>query len=192
MPYPAKTNSHEILNEAIRQLELVGGERLSIRAVAAALGLAPNALYRYYADRDALLAAVADEGGRLLLAALAAAGSGSAGSGSAGVTAVRAVADAYLDFARSRPALYRTIMTDHVYAKGVRPAYDDLWDFSVGLLRDVAGEENAPQAAVAMWALLHGATVLEAAGVLAEKKPAGGIAFGLDALLAGIVSSAGD
>ncbi len=184
MPYPAKTNSHEILKEATRQLELVGAERLSVRAVAAALGLAPNALYRYYADRDALLAAVADEGGRLLLDALV-----SAGSGSVGDSAVRAVAAAYLDFARMRPALYRTVMTEHVFADGIRPAHDDLWVFSVELLRDVAGEDNAARAAVALWALLHGAAALEAAGVLAEKKPGSGIGFGLDALLAGMTRS---
>jgi len=181
MPYPAKTSPRAILDEALAQVERDGAERLSVRAVAAALGLAPNALYRYYADRDALLAAVADEGARLLLAAQE-----DAARGRAGADAVRALAAAYLGFARARPALYGTVMTEHAFPAGVRPAHEDLWVFAVGLLEDVVGDETAAEAVVALWGFLHGVAALEQAGVFGERKPDRGVAFGLDALLAGM------
>lgn len=181
MPYPAKTSAREILEEATAQLERDGADRLSVRAVAAALGLAPNALYRYYADRDALLAAVAEEGTRQLLGAVDA-----AARGQNGADAVRAFADAYLGFARARPALYGALVTERAFPVGHQPAHEDLWDFAVGLLGGVAGEETAEEATVAVWGLLHGAAGLEQAGLFGGRKPQGGVGFGLEALLKGM------
>ena len=181
MPYRAKTSASAILDEARGQLERDGADRLSVRAVAASLGLAPNALYRYYADRDALLAAVADEGARLLLAALE-----DAARGGDGTDAVRAVAGAYLDFARMRPALYGAVVAKHAFAEGFHSAHADLWTFAVDLLRGVTGEATAAEAAVAVWGLLHGIAGLERAGLFDERKPGGGVDFGLQALLDGL------
>src|SRR5690242_7467247 len=70
MPYPAKTNAQTILTAAISHLEQYGEEALSIRELARILGLSPHALYRYYPDRAALEAAMADEGFRYLREAL--------------------------------------------------------------------------------------------------------------------------
>ena len=185
MPYPAKTSPREILDEAMAQVERGGASRLSVRAVAAALGLAPNALYRYYADRDALLAAVADEGARLLLAAVE-----DAARGREGADAVRSLAAAYLGFARTRPALYATVMAQHDFPAGSRPAVEDLWDFATGLLGTLAGEGAADEATVAVWGLLHGAAGLDQAGLFGGRKPGGGgVAFGLEALLKGMARS---
>lgn len=181
MPYPAKTSPGAILNTAMAQLERDGANRLSVRAVAAALGLAPNALYRYYPDRDALLAAIADEGARVLLVALE-----DATRGHEGTAAVRALAAAYLGFVRTRPALYGTVMTQHAFPVGSRPAHEDLWVFATGLLRDVVGEESAAEATVAVWGLLHGAAGLEQLGIREEGKPGRGFDFGLDAMLEGM------
>lgn len=180
MPYPAKTNPRAILDVAMAQLERDGANRFSVRAVAAELGLAPNALYRYYADREALLAAVANEGSRLLLTTLE-----NATRGQTGEAAVRSLATGYLGFARTRPTLYGTVMDEHVFSEGFHPAHEDLWDFATGLLRDVAGEDAA-EATVAVWGLLHGVVGLEQAGTFGERKPGGGVDFGLDALLKGI------
>ena len=167
------------------QVERGGANRLSVRAVAAALGLAPNALYRYYADRDALLAAVADEGARLLLAEVE-----GAVRGREGADAVRSLAAAYLGFARTRPALYGTVMAQHAFPAESRPAREDLWSFATGLLGDVAGEGVAAEATVAVWGLLHGAAGLDQAGLFGEKKPGGGgVDFGLEALLKGMARS---
>ncbi|CAA9578767.1 MAG: hypothetical protein AVDCRST_MAG19-3772 [uncultured Thermomicrobiales bacterium] len=68
MLYPPKTSPRAIFDAAWEGFERDGAEGPAVRGVAAALGLAPNALFRYHLVGDALLAAVADEGAGLLLA----------------------------------------------------------------------------------------------------------------------------
>jgi len=50
----------------------------------------------------------------------------------------------------------------------------------------VAGEEAAAEATVAVWGFLHGVAGLEQAGLFGEKKPGGGVDFGLKTLLKGM------
>jgi AcrR family transcriptional regulator len=51
----------QVLKAARAVLDSGGVERLSMRAVARALGVAPNALYNYLADKDELLDVVLDD-----------------------------------------------------------------------------------------------------------------------------------
>src|SRR5215467_6778045 len=101
MPYPAKTNAHSILEASIEQLEQDGEEALSMREIASRLGLSPRALYRYYPDRAALEAAIAEEGFRRLRAALLE----DVGTRE-GEEALRAGATAYLAFAQAHTTWY--------------------------------------------------------------------------------------
>ena len=50
--------THEIKEEARRQLAVEGPQKLSLRAVARELGMASSALYRYFPSRDDLLTAL--------------------------------------------------------------------------------------------------------------------------------------
>ncbi len=50
--------THEIKEEARRQLAATGAQRLSLRAVARELGMVSSALYRYFPSRDDLLTAL--------------------------------------------------------------------------------------------------------------------------------------
>jgi AcrR family transcriptional regulator len=52
----------DIVAEARRQLAQTGAASLSLRAVARGLGMAPSAMYRYFASRDELLTALIVEG----------------------------------------------------------------------------------------------------------------------------------
>ena len=61
MVFPAKTDRARILSAAMEQLARDGMEKLSLRSLAASLDLAPNALYRYFASRSQLEAAIAAE-----------------------------------------------------------------------------------------------------------------------------------
>src|ERR1700689_1075106 len=70
MPYPSKTDRQTILSAALRDLAQGGIRELSLRNIAASLGLAPNAIYRYFSDRPALEAALANESARQLELAL--------------------------------------------------------------------------------------------------------------------------
>ena len=55
--------------------------------------------------------------------------------------------------------------------------------FTVEQVQRIAGSGRAPEAAVALWAFLHGAVPLEAAQVLGGLKPESGLAFGFEAWL---------
>ena len=55
MAYPLKTDRASFLSAALQQVESEGIENLAIRSVAAKLGLAPNAIYRYFEKFFAVL-----------------------------------------------------------------------------------------------------------------------------------------
>jgi len=183
MPYPAKTNARTILQAAIEYIEQYGEEALSMRELASRLGLTPRALYRYYPDRAALEAAIAEEGFRRLLVALV-----DAVDERVGKQALRASATAYLTFAQAHPAWYALLMRFHVQTPGLLEAGHETWTFVVGLVEDAVGAEKAASVAVALWAFLHGFIQLERSAILSEQKPRSGFQAGLEAFLSGLTT----
>jgi AcrR family transcriptional regulator len=179
MPYPSKTDRETILAAAIAQIEACGIRAMSLRSLAAALGLAPNALYRYFADRASLEAAVSAEMAARLHALLRNAAGKKAPAG-----AIRAIAAAYLKFARENRFLYEIFMQPCQGTPDEAAKHEQLWLFVVEKVASLTGPTRAPQAAVALWAFLHGFSALDAVGVFARGKPDNGLAFGLDAWLA--------
>jgi AcrR family transcriptional regulator len=95
MPYPSKTNRQTILSASGAGSGARGIRGLSLRNLAASLGLAPTAIYRYFSDRSALEAALANEAARQLELALR-----KAAEGCAPVTTIRQMSSAYIKFAR--------------------------------------------------------------------------------------------
>lgn len=183
MPYPAKTNAQSILAAAIDHLEQYGEEALSMRELASSLGLTPHALYRYYPDRAALYAAIAEEGFHRFHMALAAAVRTQVGK-----DALRTAATAYLAFAQAHPAWYSLLMKHRVQMPRFSQAGHEMWLFVMGLVESVVGPERAAEAAVALWAFLHGFIQLEGAAILNDEKPRSGFSMGLEALLSGLTS----
>lgn len=175
MPFPSKTDRGAILSAALEELSRGGIRNLSLRNIAATLGLAPNALYRYFSDRAALEAALADECARRLEMTLR-----KAAHGLVAANAIRRMAGAYLQFARDNRNLYEAFMSFHTPDHAGSPR-QSLWSFTVEQVQRMTGETHAKEAAVALWALLHGAATLEAGQVLGENKPASGFEFGLKA-----------
>src|ERR1700678_2471062 len=177
MPYPSKTDRQTILSAAVKELVHGGIRDLSLRNIAASLDLAPNAIYRYFADRRALEATLANEAARQLELALR-----KAADGCEPVTAIRKMSSAYLKFARDNPHLYEGMMTLHTAGEDAT-SHQSLWTFTVEQVQRIAGADRAAQASIALWAFLHGAATLEAAQVLGEIKPASGLEFGFEAWL---------
>jgi AcrR family transcriptional regulator len=101
-----------IVEEAFRVLEKEGLEALSLRGLAASAGVSKTAPYRHFADKHELLVTLAAEGfaalADLLEASLAKVADESPGDATAGA---RALSRAYLQFALSRPALYRLMFS---------------------------------------------------------------------------------
>jgi AcrR family transcriptional regulator len=177
MPYPSKTDRQTILSAAVKELARKGIRDLSLRNLAASLGLAPNALYRYFSDRAALEAALANEAARRLERALR-----KAAGGREPVTAVREMSSAYMKFAKDNRHLYEVMMSLHAPEHDAASLHS-LWAFTVEQVQRIAGPDRAAPASVALWAFLHGAVTLEAGQVLGDRKPASGLEFGLDAWL---------
>lgn len=153
-----------LVAEARRLLAREGLEALTLRAVARAAGVSQTAPYRHFADRRALVAAVAGEGFRELETAMAAAMAD--GGGRQGF---RGVALAYVRFGRQHPALYRVMFGPEVANTEALPELAATARSALDFVR--AGIEqlqahglvrpgDAATMAVAAWAALHGITSL--------------------------------
>ena len=176
MAYPSKTSRETILAAAVARVEEGGLQGLSLRALAASLEVAPNALYRYFSSRSALEAAIAREVSRLLKEEM----ERGLGNGDPRQT-LRDIARAYLEFARRRPKLYDLILRPCDTSAGEDDSQEDLWEFVVKHVSALTGAARAAEAAVALWAFLHGMVQLEAVKNL--EKPEVSFEFGLDAWL---------
>ena len=173
MAYPAKTDRGTILATALEQVEREGVEKLAIRAVAAELALAPNALYRYFDSLGALEAAVAEEARRQLLQVIEAA-VGRKGP----AEAIRAISEAYLRFALERPRVFALYLRTHGAEEHTPQCLENTAFFLKHVTR-VYGEKRAPAASHALWAFLHGSAVLLDAGLLSPDRASAHLRFGL-------------
>jgi AcrR family transcriptional regulator len=97
-----------IAHAARALLSAEGAAAVSMRRIAAAVGVTPMALYRHYPNRDALLAAVADRSFAELLERWRA----RPPSGGGAVAELHASFDALLDLAVDDPHLYRFLFTE--------------------------------------------------------------------------------
>lgn len=178
MAYPKVLSPEEILKTALHLVEHGGVDGLSLRAVAAELGVKAPSLYRYFADKEALENAVAEAILSLMLVEFRAK---SASRNPA--TRFRSMVEVYLRFARERFPLY-TFVVQHNhperYASGMGKA---VWDLIVKTASAVSGQPDDTAAAVATWAFLHGYATLEHSGAFGPSGPKGGLERGLEAFL---------
>jgi AcrR family transcriptional regulator len=158
------------LIEAGVELARSGGPgAVVLREATRMVGVVPNAAYRHFADRDALLAAVRDAAVRELARRMAD-GMSQVRAGPHTPTGaqfrLQAVGKAYLDFARTEPGLFDTAfaVTEHPLASQgndepqpleyLQAALDDL--VHAGLLEPA----RRPNIEYSTWATVHGLAVL--------------------------------
>lgn len=187
MAYPAKTDRTSILNAAMKQVENEGVQSLAIRSVASTLGLAPNALYRYFENLAALEAAVAEEARLQMLEAMqkAAGRKGPAES-------IRAVSEAYLRFAQQQPRVFALYLKTPGADSGkpqCTPQCTRNTEFFLEQVTRVYGEKRAWEASHALWSSLHGLAVLREAGVLSAAQASTSLRFSLQMWIDGALSS---
>jgi AcrR family transcriptional regulator len=167
-------------------LELVeseGVENLAIRSVAAKLGLAPNALYRYFGSLAALESAVAEEARLQMLEAMQKA------TGRKGPPeTIRAISEAYLRFAQQRPRVFALYLKTPQDGPPT-PQCTRNTEFFLEQVTRVYGAGRAWKAAHALWAFLHGLAVLLNAGVLPPEHAFSSLKFGLQIWIDGALSS---
>ncbi len=181
MPYPAKTNRDEILEAALTLLESDGLTTLSMRNLAAKLGVNASSLYHHFSGKEVLEKVLADEGARLLLERLKAATQNQSAQ-----EALKTTAKTYLAFANERPALYDLMIAPRPPEKAEAGAGKDLWNFVLARVGEVTKREDDTAAAVAFWSFLHGFVSLGRSGLFGLSGAQGGLEAGLGAFLIGL------
>ena len=159
-----------LLDEALATIRAEGVEGVTLRDIGTRLGVSRTALYRHFADKRALLAAVATEGFRILREQLVAAWEEGRGD-----TAFHAMGVAYVRFAADNPSHYRVMFggfvgpqtQDPELGTEARGAFQALVDAVAALQHDgVFHTDDAVLMATYTWALVHGIAMLAIDGQL--------------------------
>jgi AcrR family transcriptional regulator len=185
MAYPKLLSPEEILKTAVHLVEHGDADGLSLRAVAAELGVKAPSLYRYFADKEALEVAVAEE---ILAVMLGEFRTASATADPA--TRFRRMTNAYLRFARERFPLYAFVMQNRHPERYGSGAGKAVWNLLLETASGVSGQPDDTPAAVATWAFLHGYATLEHSGAFGPSGPKGGLERGVEAFLSNFHSRA--
>ena len=161
-----------LVDAALHIVETQGTEALTLRAAARSAGVSQAAPYRHFTNKEAILAAVAEEGFRSLMGAIrqaAAAGEGPLGR-------LRGVGIGYVTFATSHPSHFRVMfgreMADRRASPGLRRLATETFNLLVDSISDcqraglVRTEEPAADLALTAWSSVHGLSALLVEGVL--------------------------
>ena len=159
-----------LVEAALGLVQREGVEALTLRGAARLAGVSPAAPYRHFADKRALLAAVAEEGFRLLAAALREAG---------GTTEprerFRARGPAYVSFAIRHPSHFRVMfgreLADRTGYPGLRDAAAAAFDALIEGMAEaqragVVREGDPRDLGLTAWSAMHGLSSLLLTGRL--------------------------
>jgi len=159
-PYHHGDLRRALIDAASRLLETEGPSALSLRAVAREAGVSPAAPYHHFKDKGELLEAVAEEGWKMLDAAMARAKA----QAPSAREAMNGLGVAYVCFARENPALYR-VMYDTARDREDLPdqmnkdedsAYCKVRDTLIEAGADPADTLDLELATTAAWCGAHG------------------------------------
>jgi AcrR family transcriptional regulator len=161
-----------LLDAALHIVKTQGTEALTLRAAARLAGVSQAAPYRHFANKEAILAAVAEDGFRSLMAAMRHA----AAAGDSPLERLRAVGLGYVTFAKSHPSHFRVMfgreMADRSASPSLRQVATDTFNMLVDAMSDcqraglVRSEEPAADLALTAWSGVHGLSALLVDGVL--------------------------
>lgn len=173
MPSPTRTTNAKVIAAAQDVLEAAGPAGLTMQEVAARVGVRAPSLYKRFADREAVLAAVVaatvEELGRRLEAA----------------PDLTALATTYRAFAHERPEAFRLVFTPYAEEEALRRSAAPVLRAAAQLV----GEEDALAAARLFTAWATGFLHMELAGAF---RLGGDVdeafCYGLEHLLAGLVA----
>jgi AcrR family transcriptional regulator len=158
---------HALVRATRRILERDGLADLSLRRVARAAGVSPAAPYHHFADKQALLNAVAEEGFSALrsdmLARMAKETDPAARLDASGV--------GYVVFAVENPALFRLMFGVEGQPLSAEAALTKARELAYGVLQAAVAESSPdgaanPLACLRLWALVHGIAKLILEGAI--------------------------
>jgi AcrR family transcriptional regulator len=147
-----------------------GPDAVTMRQLASDLGVSPMTPYRYFEDKDDILAAVRANGFNRFAEALETARDSATGAQARG----RAVSEAYMAFALEHPHSYKLMFDFNqphaekypgLVAAG-RRAQKTMTDHVEDALREGLMAGDPQQIGLMFWAAIHGVATLELAGML--------------------------
>lgn len=172
-PYHHGDLRRALLETTLRTIQRDGVDAVTLRGVGQDVGVSRTALYRHFADKSALLRAVATEGFRMLRVALVGAWERN-GKGQRGF---EAMGEAYVRFAVENPSHYRVMFGAAIFGGAEDPELEREGQAAFQALVDALGEQqrdgsivmdNPLQLALYIWSLVHGVAMLAIDGRFAH------------------------
>lgn len=186
-----------LLDEALATIRAEGVDAVTLREIGARLGVSRTALYRHFADKRALLAAVSTEGFRTLRQQLVTAWE----TGGRGPAAFQSMGLAYVRFAVANSSHYRVMFGGFVDPQACDPelaaeaegAFQALMDALAALQRaNMVRRDDTLTMARFVWAVVHGVAMLAIDGQLREPDSVDGLTqYALERLQTGIKTAPG-
>lgn len=174
---------HPDLREAMirvaeQLLESDGPNGWTVRAAARIAGVSSGAPYRHFADKDTLLAAVAERGFNQLRTEIEAR---LAVADETPVSRLSALGEAYVSFAVSSPGRYQIMFGRDIFDRKLHPSLCTAADRTFQVLREemqraqargaLRNDQPADAIAAASWAMIHGLADLLLSGRLHDVGP---------------------
>lgn len=161
---------------ALERVRKNGPDQFSLREAAREVGVSSGAVYKHFADKDQLLAAVATEAFAMLARRTL-----KATAGLSGPDRLHAAGRAYIDFASAEPLLFRLAFSrfgamgdascEHRdNARTIPSAFTQLRDAVAGAQSDPEKPVDPDVLALA-WSVAHGAASLISDGMWSRKDP---------------------
>ncbi len=191
-PYHHGDLRRALVREALRTIDTEGVAGLTLRAVGRRLGVSRTALYRHFADKSALLAAVGREGFRMLREELEAAVRGDPDPRGA----FEAMGRAYVRFAVSHPSHYRVMFggfvescrNDPELVQEAGASFQVLVQAIASRQRDgLLHDDDPEQMARYVWAIVHGIAMLVIDGQLRGRDTDAEVGYAIERLGSGIL-----
>lgn len=185
VPEPDRRSSYhhgalreELLRACLQLIETEGIGAVSLRRVARTAGVSPAAPYHHFSDRAALLAAISVRGFELVGERLRAARA----TADSPVSALGALVEAYVTFAREQPAYFRLMFRPELSQPQKHPDAQVAGDAAFQVLNEVMAdcqrdgliaEADIESFTLTVWALGHGLAWLCLEGQLHHRAAAG-------------------
>ncbi len=174
-PYHHGRLRQALLEEALNCVRQHGAENLSLRSLAKTIGVSQAAPYRHFADKNALLTALANEGFNCLASKMKQA-MGDINADPVG--ALRRGGKAYLAFAELQPETYRLMYSapkPESTEKEVQFCHLEAFKLleqtvDAGLKSGLFKQQNKGSIVLASWSLVHGFAQLIIDGVVDSKQ----------------------
>lgn len=151
-----------LLEAGIALLAREGLDGLTLRAVARAAGVSHAAPYHHFADKTALLAAIAGHGFDALDREIRTRG------GETPADRLQTAAVTYVGFAVANPELFRLMFSSAVSPPDAHPELRAAASRAYGHITGAVGDETA---AVASWSIVHGLAMLLLDAQIGEEIP---------------------